>query len=232
MTQQAGIRSGDLILAAARIEADAAARRGDPLAALDRTRAAGLRERAATAAPEYMSQIGTGGELVPASILGECSRALDLRDTVRDPSYVTVDASRDRLELAQQAGALELALDAADTIDAENSLERMLAHQLAATHRSTMKLSAQLNRAVERMDVIHEEARERANVQATRLAGAMARLMGSYQSGLLALQRMRSGGQQVVVVQRVEVRDGGQAVVAGRVSAPRNSKRGRRTADE
>jgi len=39
----------------------------------------------------------------------------------------------------------------------------------------------------------------------------------SFQSGMLALQRLRSGGQQVVTVQYVQVEDGGQAVVAGQV---------------
>jgi hypothetical protein len=47
-----------------------------------------------------------------------------LRDTVTNPDYVTVDASRDRLNLTDLAGVLELALDALDSIDAKNSLEK------------------------------------------------------------------------------------------------------------
>ena len=57
------------------------------------------------------AEIGTGGELVPAEP--------DLRDTVKNPDYVTVDASRDRLALASGAGVLEMALDASDTIELE-----------------------------------------------------------------------------------------------------------------
>jgi hypothetical protein len=41
---------------------------------------------------------------------------------------VTAEASRDRLALASQAGSLGLALDAADTIQAQDSLEKMLVH--------------------------------------------------------------------------------------------------------
>jgi hypothetical protein len=47
-------------------------------------------------------------------------------DTVAHPDYVTAEASRDRLALANQAGSLSLALDAADTIQAQDSLEKML----------------------------------------------------------------------------------------------------------
>ena len=63
------------------------------------------------------------------------------------------------------------------------------------------------------------------NVQVTRLAGATARMMTAFQQGLVTLQRLRTGGQQVVTVQHVEVRDGGQAIVAGRMKAGGAGKR-------
>src|SRR4051794_15011603 len=212
-------RSGDLVLGAARIRAE---ERGRPAGDAFATR---LEAQARTMIAPETVEVGAGGELVPSEARG--FDAPTLRNTVSDPDYVTADASRDRLELAHQAGALELALDTADTIEAQNSLEMMLAHQLAAAHCSTMKLSAQLNRCVERMDVLHEETRERANVQGTRLAGAIARMMTSYQQGVLTLQRMRSGGRQVVTVQHVHVGEGGQAVVAGKVAAGGRSRRTR-----
>ena len=209
-------RAADLMLAAARIDAEAASRRGDPLANADNRHAQQLRDGVETSPPAYMTEPGAGRELVPASILGENSRALELRDTVADPNYVTVDASRDRLELANQAGCLEEALDAAETIDAQNSLEKMLAHQLAASHRSSMKMTEQLNACLGRMN---QGYAERACVQATRLAGAIARMNGSYQSGVLTLQKLRTGGRQTVVVRHVNVNDGGQALVAGEMAA-------------
>jgi hypothetical protein len=169
-------------------------------------------------APDYMGDVGVGGELVPASIMGENSRMLELADTVQDPNYITVDASRDRLDLANEAGSLESALDAAETIDAANSLEKMLAHQLAAAHRSAMKLSGEVNRRVDYLANVRGEEQERANIQATRLAGATARMMATFQQGLLTLQRLRTGGTQRVIVQHVNVNQGGQAVVAGEVS--------------
>ena len=45
--------------------------------------------------------------------------------------------------------------------------------------------------------------------------GQMARLMTAYQSGALAIQNMRRGGRQTVVVQHVQVTEGGKAVVVG-----------------
>jgi hypothetical protein len=155
-----------------------------------------------------------------------------LHNTVTDPTYVTADASRERLELAHKAGALETAIDAADTIQATNSLEKMLAHQMAAIHGSTMRLAEQLNRCIERMAVETygceqgEQRRDRANIQATRLAGALGRMSGSFQQGMGTLQRLRSGGRQVVTVQHVQVNEGGQALVAGQVEGDRSAAGG------
>src|SRR5829696_1864572 len=212
------IRSGDLVLGAARMEAEAACKRDDLRNSFSRKYATELRDRVAIA-PEYMTEIGVGGELVPASIMGENSRALQFADTVQNPNYVTVDASRDRLDLAHEAAALESALDAADSIDAKNSLEKMLAHQLAAGHRSAMKLVAEVNRQASYLANVHGSEQDRMNVQVTRLAGATARMMTTFQQGLVTLQRLRTGGQQVVTVQHVGVRDGGQAIVGGRMKA-------------
>ena len=209
------LRSGDFMLGAARMKAEAAAAsRGDLLAGADVRHAQRWEERAREPA---FAEHGVSGELLPDNRLG-LSR--QLRNTTSDPDYVAADASRERLELAYKANALELALDAADTIEAQNSLERMLAHQLAAAHHSAMELTGQLNRCIERMDAIHEDTRERANVQGTRLAGAIARMMGSYQQGLMTLQRLRTGGRQEVHVirQEVQVNEGGRAVIAGAIS--------------
>ena len=59
------------------------ARRGDPLQAIDLNTAKRMRQRAEADAPGYMAEVGTGSELIPASIMGENSRALELADTVR-----------------------------------------------------------------------------------------------------------------------------------------------------
>jgi len=106
------------------------------------------------------------------------------------------------MQLAADAGVLELAADAAESIQAQNSLERMLSHQMAAAHNYGMQL---LTRA---MDSKHPA------VEAARLVNAASRLLEIYQQGFLTFHRVRTGPQRIVV-QHVQVNDGAQAVIAG-----------------
>ena len=43
--------------------------------------------------------------------------------------------------------------------------------------------------------------------------------MQVFQEGLLTLQKLKTGGKQTMVVQHVQVSDGGQAVIAGSVKS-------------
>ena len=188
-------RAGDYILAGARIQAEVASKPGDLLNSADTRLAKNWLESALAPLLGEIAEVGVGGELVP---VGDTGDAPMLRNTVADPNYVTA-AARARIELAHTADVLELALDAAETVAPKNSLEKMLSHQLAAAHHGSMKLTEQLNRCVERMGNTYDaDAQERANVQGTRLAGAIARLNGSFRQGLLTLHKMRSSGNAVV----------------------------------
>jgi hypothetical protein len=132
---------------------------------------------------------------------------------------VTAEASRDRLGLANEAGSLSLALDAADTIQAQDGLEKMLVHQMAVLHRGMMRATARMDEELDAAARGDPNKREAANVRACRLAGAISRMSATYQQALLTLQRKRTGGSQQVTVkhihQQVNVTEGGQAVVAG-----------------
>jgi hypothetical protein len=76
------------------------------------------------------------------------------------------------------------------------------------------KASVQLDLVSNRSaPVVRQEATE----EAIRITAAMTRMMDSFQRGVLALERLRKGGQQVVVVQHVNVSGEGKAVVAGNV---------------
>ena len=190
--------------------------------------------------PSTQTEIGAGSELIDREKVGSY-----LVDTVAHPDYVTAEASRDRLALAGQAGSLSLALDAADTIQAQDALEKMLVHEMAVLHRGIMRMAAQMDAELDAAGVIDpkvaagmfdlnkREAAEAANVRACRLAGAMSRMSATYQQGLLTLQRKRTGGNQQVTVkhihQQVNVTQGGQAVVAGDKVMSRT--RGRRGSD-
>src|SRR4051812_5956045 len=72
-------------------------------------------------------QLGTGGELI------QCREGSTyLLNTLDYPNFIAADASAQRMALASKAGAIALGTGAADTIQAGNSVELMLAHQLGA----------------------------------------------------------------------------------------------------
>jgi hypothetical protein len=93
-----------------------------------------------------------------------------------------------------------MALDAAASIEAENSLEKMLAHQLAVAHKTALEIT---DKATFMQDVVEK----------ARMLNLACRMMETYQRGLLTLQRLRSNGEQKITVQYVTVAEGGQAIV-------------------
>lgn len=171
--------------------------------------------------------IGAGGELnlnMPVQ-LGD-STACRLRDTTKDPDLVTATAQLKRLSLADRTGSLDIALDTADTIRPRNSMEKMLAHQLAAVHQSAMTMIETAMKWQGKADpdlIAYGGARgahpQVANTEAARAYNVAARLMSAYNEGMLTLARFRKGGKQDVRVthihQHVQVAPGGQAIVAG-----------------
>ena len=119
-----------------------------------------------------------------------------------------------------------MGLDLADTIQADNSMEKMLVHQMAAAHNSAMRMTALVNRRMESManiipDRLTMQNIERLNIETCRLAGTVTRMMNTFQQGMLTLQRVRTGGEQRVVVEQhqyvTRVEDGGQAVIGPKV---------------
>lgn len=199
-----------------RVRADA-----DELAA----QAARLRDPARFGLPELLH--GRGGEVSP---LPEPSMPHGLREVARavhaTPTVQQAEASVDRLTLAREAGALSLAVDAAESVEAEGAIQQMLAHQVAAGHATAMRLLA----AVQLELKSHGRDRlsgggERAFTAAARTAMAAARLMDSVTHAAHGLDRLQNGGRQHVTVQHVVVADGGQAVVAGSVGGDRPARR-------
>lgn len=141
--------------------------------------------------------------------------------TLERPTSISVAASEQRLRAVQAAGVLEAAVDTAYTARASNGIEKMLAHQLAAGH-------------VHGMGLLERAASDRLQpVDTVRLVNASARLMDTYQAGCLALLKLKTRGQQRVIVQhqQVNVSNGGQAVVTGTVRGARGVG-GRRAKNE
>lgn len=153
---------------------------------------------------------GTGGELVPPASRG----LFGMAEAVREPDYVSMEASIERIELAEKCKVFNMALDTAETIGANNAPEQMLAHQMAAAHRAALELLA-------------KSSRQGSPVEMARLANSSARLMEVFQKAMLTLNKVRTGGQQVVTVQHVQVGDGGQAIINGNFATGGNNKGGK-----
>lgn len=140
-------------------------------------------------------------------------RDLKIRDTLKEPSNVNLAASNGRIRLLEETGSLNEGLDAAESISAKNSLEKMLAHQMTACHQASMRMLAKAEK-------------ESDAASAVRFANVGGRLSETFQKGLLTLHRIRTGGGQTVVVKHMTVNDGGQAVVANTVETGGNKKLG------
>jgi len=188
----------------------------DPLAARFMRDDAAILETAAVYALTLGASppVGAGGELVPKGDQIKCGGG-NFIDMVDRPDAVTAAASMDRLKLADEVHCVPLAIDTAETIQAKNSIEKMLAHQLAAAHKLAMTFAGQARKHTQRVgegiyssDLLHVE-------HATKMANASARMMDAFQKGVLVLHKLRTGGTQTVTVQHVNVSDGGQAVVTG-----------------
>lgn len=139
--------------------------------------------------------IGSGGEVIKPDAAG-------MLNTLSQPSIAAVDASNHRTDLLTMLGndIAAIALDAADTIEAGNSIEKMLAHQMAAIHDASMRM-------VHRANLIQEPS-----LAAKTLNSAM-KGFSAYQGAIGAMRQLRGNQQQHIVVQHVNVSAGGQAMV-------------------
>jgi hypothetical protein len=126
-----------------------------------------------------------------------------LRNTLANPDTAAIVASMERTELLTRCGTdvLALGIDAAQSIPDANSLEKMLAHQMALAHKAYFR-------------VMESALEQRDSVEMARLINASCRLTTTFQQGLLAINRVRNGGKQTVTVQHVNI-NGGQTVVTG-----------------
>ena len=184
--------------------------------------AATLRDPAARGLP--ILHQGQGGETAP---LEDCDMPWKVRELAQvvaaEPAMLAADASLDRLKLARNADVLNMAVETAENARAQTAVEKMLAHQLAAAHSLSMEMFAAASNDVYR----YQKARDlnsAALADAARSGTVAARLMGAFAQGALALNRLQSGGRQVITVQHVTVADGGHAVVAGSVTTPETSR--------
>ncbi len=167
---------------------------------------------------------GPGGEVVREQTRGLPGPRSYIRETLAaGADRIAEDASIRRTDLLLQPSfnTLAMGVDAAESIGAANSLEKMLAHQMAVAHEASLRL---MDRALA-YEAGGRSMREGDSVEACRLTNAAARLMSVFQDALLTLQRVRTGGNQTVTVQHVNVAPGAQAVI-GNVQTGGAKRRG------
>jgi hypothetical protein len=145
--------------------------------------------------PQGRVALLSGGEIFP-------QHSPELVDTLAAPNVVALDASAHRLDLVTRMGTdvAALALDTADTMRASNSLEKMLAHQMAVLHDTAMQNAS-------------KAALEQDPVHSVRMMNLSLRAMDTFQKGLLTFKRLRGSGEQKITIQHVNVTQGGQAVI-------------------
>lgn len=216
-----------------------AAAGGQPLwRAQTLARAVALETVAARATEVDVLRRGNGGEVVvkmPPDAPWKCQEVA--KATSDAPSLLSAEASLARLRLVQDAGSLSQVVDLAEKSGAATPVEQMLAHQIATAHTLAMKLAARSEAFLAKRFLSypgqagdHEAKREQvASIEAARLAGASARLMEATARGAIALDRLKNGLKQTIIVQQqVDVQPGAQAVVNGALQAtPRRGKKGK-----
>ena len=188
----------------------------------------GVRVRRLTATAEALLEPGFlvsgAGEAVPQIGLREpysASRRAFV-DTLEQPNSVGVKASEKRLALLYELGLLEVGVDAAQTARAQNSIERMISHQIAGGHQAVMKLFALMPGVGGAVAV----PQDLPLVEVTRLGHAAARLMEANASLAQALVKLKTHGRQQVVVQHQQlvVAQKGPGVVMHQRAARRERK--------
>lgn len=196
------------------------------------------RDAAALLQLSGLPEVGPGGEVVgthsapdlgpthalaPTQSVPEGARFSVMNTLAQGATRIAEDASIRRADLLLQPSfdVVALGIDAAESIQAQNSIEKMLAHQMAVAHEGCMRL---MNRALS-YEAGGRAMREGDSVEACRLANTAARLMSAFNDGVATLQRLRTGGKQTVTVQHVSVEAGAQAVI-GNVQTGGRKRRG------
>lgn len=133
---------------------------------------------------------------------GEIAPSLNswLKETLIDPDLPAIDASHMRGRLLEDNNVTAMAIDTSNTMQASNSAERLISHQMALAHKIAFEQAAIANIELD------------SDVKLKRLQ-IVSRMMKSSQEAALTLQKLKNGGPQSVTVQHVHVESGGQALV-------------------
>jgi hypothetical protein len=119
-----------------------------------------------------------------------------------EPAIAARDAAAHRVELLTYLGneCAALALDLELSMKPANAVERMSLDLMAVAYKAALEYSSKAFLAEDPADQ-------------TRLMNSAARMMENFRQATAGFQRLRTGGNQQIVVQHVTVADGGQAAI-------------------
>lgn len=171
------------------------------------------REEVQTSTSEQLEFVKTAGQLLAVDALstqvectplagGEVVARGDIHHAKLTSDVVSLEASNERVRLISSLGhdISALALDTANAVGAVGSIEKMLAHQIAAAHHQAMTLLAQASV-------------EPGSALQLQYSGLAAKWMAAMQNAVVTLKKLRASGEQRITIQHVNVSDGGQAVI-------------------
>ncbi len=148
------------------------------------------------------SRSGNGGEVIAL----EEEMTFDtpgLYDALTQrPSVLEAVASRERLDVLTQADAISLGVDLAQSVNADSSLEKLLAHQIAASHRLAMRFMGMSHDELQGYKTYGQLER---SVEASRSASSASRLMAACSASALVLQRLQQSRADQRPTSRVSV---------------------------
>ena len=90
-----------------------------------------------------------------------------------------------------------LAVDTAESIQASNSIEKMMAHQMAAAHKLAMTFAGKAKGLIEHQGSARGEDEAPYAAEAAQVATASARMMDTFQKAALALHKLRVAELQI-----------------------------------
>jgi len=153
----------------------------------------------------YTLELGPGNEAIPPE--AEDTKDDDLyyiRETLNSgANFINLDASHRRMELLESLDILDLAIDAAESIGAKNSLEKMLIHQAAACHYFSMSLLRQADELRYHYVQSLKAKKESVKIQ-TKLFNASIRYMKTFNLSLQTFQKLRLDGKKTITLKNYE----------------------------
>jgi hypothetical protein len=150
-----------------------------------------------------------------AFVPGDSGPSSVIADTLAHPDTAAIEASITRTELLLTANTdiVALGVDAAASAKADNSLEKMLAHQIAALHALTMKTATRALEFERRLETSSGGGKQADTVEFSRLVQAASRASSAFQDGLITMQRLRNGNSQTMTIRHISIEAGAQAII-------------------